>query len=115
MLEKQISTSARLPDPTLFPTGSAPPRSAGAEAPAGSVEVRHGIHSGAFPVAGMTVAEARRTLAGLLNIDPGAIAVLNGRPVRDEEARVITEAAQVLSFVKRSSIRGAGEAEEEER
>jgi hypothetical protein len=120
MLQRQIPTAVQVPAAAPFPVRSAPPRT-GAGGPAceeervRSIEVRYGIHSGAFPVAGMTVAESRRTLAGLLNIDPEAIAVLNGRPVRDEETRVITEAEQILSFVKRSSIRGASGRGEVER
>jgi hypothetical protein len=112
MLQRQIATPVQVPAAAPIPAGSAPRARAGEpaceEERVRSVEVRHGIHSGAFPVAGMTVAQARRTLAGLLNIDPEAIAVLNGRPVRDEESRVIAESEQILSFVKRSSTRGAG-------
>ena len=73
----------------------------------GSVVVHHGIHSGRFPVAGMTVAQARRTLAPLINIDPDAVAVINGYEVEDEATRTITSQDQLLSFVKRTSIRGA--------
>lgn len=119
MLQRQISTPVQVPAAAPVLGRGAAPRARTEECVheeerARSVMVHHGIHSGAFPIAGMTVAEARRTLAGLLNIDPEAIAVLNGRPVRDEESRTITEAEQLLSFVKRSSLRGAcgsGEAE----
>ena len=77
------------------------------ERQSGSIVVHHGIHSGTFPVAGMTVAQARRTLAPLINIDPDAVAVINGYVVEDESSRVITGRDQLLSYVKRSSVRGA--------
>ena len=69
-----------------------------------SVLVQHGIHSGHFPVAGLTVGEARQTLRGLLNIDPQAAAVIGGRIV--EEDTVIRPDTGMLSFVKPSAVKG---------
>jgi hypothetical protein len=69
-----------------------------------SVMVQHGIHSGHFPVVGLTIAEARQTLRGLLNIDPQAAAVIGGRIV--DETTVIRGDTQMLSFVKPSAVKG---------
>ena len=70
-----------------------------------SVYCRHGLHDGHFPVAGLSVREARRTLTQLLNIDPQAVAVINGEIVDDDY--VIGEQVTSLNFVKRSSVRGS--------
>jgi hypothetical protein len=72
--------------------------------PERSVMVHHGIHRGRFPVAGMRVADARQALTRLLNIDPAAVAVINGRTVGEDE--VIGEDVSLLSFVKASAVKG---------
>jgi hypothetical protein len=72
-----------------------------------SVYCSHGIHNGHFPVAGLTVAEARRTLSHLLNIDPEAVAVIAGLIVADEN-QIISVDTAMLSFVKKSSVKGSG-------
>ena len=69
-----------------------------------SVLVQHGIHSGHFPVAGLRVRDARQTLTQLLNIDPQAVAVINGRIVGEDE--VIGADVSLLSFVKPSAVKG---------
>ena len=69
-----------------------------------SVFVQHGIHHGHFPVAGMRVHDARQTLAGLLNVDPQAVAVINGQVVAEDET--IANDVAMLSFVKPSAIKG---------
>ena len=71
------------------------------------VRVQHGIHGGQFPVAGLRVRDARQTLARLLNIDPQAVAVINGRVVAEDE--VIGDEVTLLSFVKPSAVKGAGQ------
>lgn len=71
-----------------------------------SVYCTHGIHTGHFPVAGLTVGEARRTLGKLLNIDPEAAAVIAGQVV--DEDHVIGADTAMLTFVKKSSIKGSG-------
>jgi len=81
-------------------TPPSPPPAAGER----SVLVHHGIHSGHFPVAGLRVRDARATLTHLLNIDPQAVAVINGRIVREEE--VIGPDVGLLSFVKPSAVKG---------
>jgi len=69
-----------------------------------SVHCQHGMHQGHFPVAGMTVREARRTLNQLLNVDPSAVAVINGEIVGDDH--VIGHDVASLQFVKKSSVKG---------
>ncbi len=69
-----------------------------------NVVVSHGIHRGRFPVGGMSVADARRLLGPLINIDSEAVAVIDGSPVADET--MINANVTMVSFVKPSSIRG---------
>jgi hypothetical protein len=52
----------------------------------------------------MSVAEARRILTPLINIDATSVAVINGTPVQEDT--IISEQVTMLSFVKPSSIRG---------
>jgi hypothetical protein len=86
------------PTPTLT-DGDSPPQS-----DYRNVLVSHGIHRGRFPIGGMQVRDARSALQNLINIDPSAVAVINGQPV-DEET-VIPENVTLLSFVKPSSLKG---------
>lgn len=72
-------------------------------APAGDVAVIHGVHAHTFPIAGMTVARARGELMDRLNIDPGAVAVVDGRQA--DESTVL-EDGQVLNFVKHAGEKG---------
>jgi hypothetical protein len=72
-----------------------------------SVMVNYGIHRGCFPIAGMRIRDARQVLVQLMNIDPSAVAVVNGNPVTDEN-EIIGEDVRVLHFVKPSSIKGGG-------
>ena len=72
-----------------------------------SVLVSYGIHSGKHPVVGKTVAQAREDLRHEMNIDPGAIAIINGYKVEDESSRVISSVDELLAFVKETSVRGA--------
>ncbi len=69
-----------------------------------SVSVSYGIHHGRYPIGGMSVGDARRTLQRLINIDPDALAIINGSPV-DEEHQ-ITEDVSMLAFVKPSAMKG---------
>ena len=96
-------------DPVVQPAnlgdGSGSPEPAGgASTIERGVIVQHGIHSGNFPVAGLRVREARQTLTNLMNIDPQAVAVINGQIV-DEET-IIGEDVTALSFVKPSAVKG---------
>ncbi len=73
-----------------------------------SVLVQHGIHFKSYPVAGMTVAQVRSTLSAQLHIDPESVAVIGGVIVADENARIVTGKDHLLTFTKRSSVRGSG-------
>mgnify|MGYP001765288305 CR=1 FL=1 len=50
----------------------------------------------------MSVRDARQVLSKLLNIDPNAVAVVNGRTVDDDAT--INQDVTMLSFVKPASI-----------
>jgi hypothetical protein len=79
-----------------------------AEASSGlSITVHHGIHSAPYPIAGLTVGQARRILSPLLNIDPGSVAVVRGHIIKDEDSRVLIARDEILNFVKESAIKGA--------
>ena len=67
------------------------------------VEVIHGIYAHSLPLAGMTVAAARAELEHRMNIDPDAVAVIDGHEA-DEDA--VLQERQVLNFVKRSGEKG---------
>ena len=69
-----------------------------------SVLVSSGIHRGRFPVGGMTVRAARRVLGPMINIDPSAVAVINGQIV--DEDTMLEGSLGMLSFVKPSSLKG---------
>jgi hypothetical protein len=71
-----------------------------------NVLVNYGIHRGRFPVGGMRIRQARQVLQRLLNIDPSAVAVINGTPITDED-QIIGADVAMLHFVKPSSIKGA--------
>ena len=74
--------------------------------PSRNLMVHHGVHSGVFPVVGMTVAQVRAVVGPLVNLDPDSLATINGHPIQDENERVITAEDQILHFVKMSSVRG---------
>lgn len=67
------------------------------------VEVIHGVYAQTFPLGGMSVRRARSELADRMNIDPEAVAVVNGDEV--DEDTILTE-GQVLNFVKHSGEKG---------
>jgi hypothetical protein len=69
-----------------------------------NVLVTTGIHRGRFPIGGMTIRQARRTLTKLIKIDSQAVPVINGAPV--DENTVIGSDVTMLSFVKPSSLKG---------
>jgi hypothetical protein len=106
----ELRTQPRVSRPSEHTTTLAPPGATAlqAEAPRAvaerSVRVQHGIHSGQFPVAGLRVGEARQTLTRLLNVDPQAVAVINGQVVGEDH--VIGDDVALLTFVKPSAIKG---------
>ena len=69
----------------------------------GRVEVVHGVYAHSLPLVGMTIGQARAELAERMNIDPAAIAVVDGTPVAEDA--VLTE-GQVLTFVKHAGEKG---------
>jgi hypothetical protein len=69
-----------------------------------NVAVSYGIHQGRYPIGGMSVRDARQALRKLINIDPSAVAVINGAPV--DENQLISADATMLAFVKPSAMKG---------
>jgi hypothetical protein len=99
---KQLADETQLVEPVSVGT----PDDGGHRPPdySANVTVTYGIHRGRYPIGGMTVRDARRTLQKLLNIDPSAVAVINGSPV--EENVQISAGVTMLSFVKPSAMKG---------
>jgi hypothetical protein len=81
-----------------------PDFSSGEVSEAMHVQVMHGIFSGRFPIRGMTVGEARRVLQDLLNIQPRAIALVDGQPVDDD--RTLDDEVTLLAFVRAQGVIG---------
>ena len=71
-----------------------------------TVLLNFGIHQASIPATGMTVAQVRETFGPLMNIDPEAVAVISGEIVEVEDERIISEEVEMLSFVKKSSVKG---------
>ena len=98
----------RSPAPQATPpatTPVAPPPAAQPAAPASpGVYCRHGIHDGHFPLADITVGEARRMLGPMLHLDPKAVAVINGKIVGDDH--VIGPEVAAINFMKESMVKG---------
>ena len=70
---------------------------------AANVDVIHGVYAHSLPLAGMAVKLARMELSNKMNIDPTAVAVVNGTEVSDDT--VLTENS-TLTFVKPSGEKG---------
>lgn len=71
--------------------------------------VHHGIHEGTYRVAGLSVAQARRLFSRPMNIPSDAVAVIAGEIIENEDERVLQDTDNMLSFVQRSSVKGAAE------
>jgi hypothetical protein len=69
----------------------------------GCVEVIHGVYAHSLPLAGMTVEQARVELEERMNIDPEALAVVDGVEAGEDE---ILREGQVLNFVKQAGEKG---------
>jgi hypothetical protein len=69
----------------------------------GAVHVIHGVYAHSMPLAGMTVRRARGELEERMNLDPDAVAVVDGNEV-DEET--ILQENQTLTFVKHAGEKG---------
>jgi hypothetical protein len=67
------------------------------------VDVVSGVHAHSLPLVGMTVGQVRAELAERMNIDPAAMAVVDGNPVPEDTA--LAE-GQVLNFVKHAGEKG---------
>ena len=91
--------------PAPAPLASEPPSPPATQQASPGVYCRHGIHDGHFPLQGITVGEARRMLGPLLNLDPKAVAVINGKIVGDDQT-IGTEVA-AINFMKESMVKGA--------
>ena len=98
----------RSPAPQITPPApvpAVPPPASQPAAPASpGVYCRHGIHDGHFPLAGITVGEARRLLGPLLHLDPKAVAVINGKIVPDDHT--IGPDVAAINFMKESMVKG---------
>lgn len=74
-----------------------------AEAREGRVEVIHGVYAHSLPLTGMTVRQARAELQDRMNIDPEALAVVDGAEADDQ---TVLREGQVLNFVKPAGEKG---------
>ncbi|MCX5892401.1 MAG: MoaD/ThiS family protein [Deltaproteobacteria bacterium] len=73
------------------------------QATGGQVKISYGVHSLEAAVAGKAVGEVRQALKEPLNIDPRALALVNGRDVA--AAYVLKEGDQ-LEFVRLAGEKG---------
>jgi hypothetical protein len=69
----------------------------------GRVDVIHGVYAHSLPLAGRTIAEARKELEDRMNIAPEAVAVVDGTEVDEEE---ILRENQVLNFMSPAGEKG---------
>ena len=73
------------------------------QAAAGLVKVSYGVHSLEAAIAGKAVGEVRQALKEPLNIDPRALALVNGR---DVAASYVLKAGDQLEFVRLAGEKG---------
>jgi len=99
MKNEAVHPEKLAPGPALF---SDEPATATAAGP-GSVEVIHGVYAHSLPLAGMTVSEARTELEERMNIDPEALAVIDGTEAAED---VVLHEGQVLNFVTPAGEKG---------
>jgi len=76
---------------------------AGAAAATGRVDVIHGVYAHSLPLAGMTVRQARLELEDRMNIDPEAVAVVDGTEAVED---TLLRQGQVLNFVTPAGEKG---------
>src|SRR5262245_12134171 len=69
----------------------------------GRVEVIHGGYAHSLPLAGMTVRQARTELEERMNIDPEAVAVVDGSETRED---TVLREGQVLNFLTPAGEKG---------
>ncbi len=70
---------------------------------AGLVKISYGVHSLEAAIAGKSVAEVRQALKEPLNIDPRALALVNGR---DVAAAYVLKQGDQLEFVRLAGEKG---------
>ncbi len=73
------------------------------QAAAGQVKISYGIHNLEAAIAGKSVSEVRQALKEPLNIDPRALALVNGR---DVAASYILQDGDQLEFVRLAGEKG---------
>ena len=71
-----------------------------------SVIVSSGLYHERLPLANTAVAEIRRRFGDRFDIDPNAVAVIDGEPV-DDEAGTRVRSGQLVAFVRPSGEKGA--------
>ena len=69
----------------------------------GRVDVIHGVYAHSLPLAGRTVQQARTELEERMNIDPDAVAVVDGREVAED---AVLREGQVLNFLTPAGEKG---------
>ncbi len=69
----------------------------------GQVKISYGVHSLEAAIAGKSVAEVRQALKEPLNIDPRALALVNGR---DAAASYVLKEGDQLEFVRLAGEKG---------
>jgi hypothetical protein len=74
-----------------------------AKATGGLVKISYGVHSLEAAIAGKAVAEVRQALKEPLNIDPRALALVNGR---DAAASYVLKEGDQLEFVRLAGEKG---------
>ena len=72
--------------------------------PEGLATVSHGPYAETLPVAGLSVGEVRRRFRDRLDIDPDAVAVVDGHEVGDDHTVAPNE---LVTFVRRAGEKGA--------
>ncbi len=87
--------STRLRDLTRLPQSD--------RALSGQVQISYGVHSLTAAIAGKSVAEVRQALKEPLNIDPRAVALVNGR---DVAASQVLKEGDHLEFVRLAGEKG---------
>ena len=73
------------------------------QAATGLVKISYGVHSLEAAIAGKAVGEVRQALKEPLNIDPRALALVNGR---DVAASYVLKAGDQLEFVRLAGEKG---------
>jgi hypothetical protein len=75
------------------------------QAPAGQIKISYGVHNLDAAIAGKSISEVRQALKEPLNIDPRALALVNGL---DVAASYILQNGDHLEFVRLAGEKGQG-------